>query len=104
MQAESVMCLNTSTTQRDGTHPRRPRGSQWGREKRRDESFQVRPDLLENFRSAVSPDPTDGPWVSEDGRDSMFWTVNYAFLWAHILFFYKVIHHCVVSELSVLIC
>ena len=25
------------------------------------------PSLLENFRSAVSPDPTDYPWVSEDG-------------------------------------
>ena len=26
------------------------------------------PSLLENFRSAVSPDPTDCPWVSEDGN------------------------------------
>ena len=33
-------------------HPRRPRGSQSGREKRRDESFQAQ---------------TDCPWVSEDG-------------------------------------
>ena len=24
------------------------------------------PSLLENFRPAVSPDPTDCPWVSED--------------------------------------
>ena len=29
---------------REFGHPRRPRGSQWGREKRRDESFQVRPE------------------------------------------------------------
>ena len=50
-------------------HPRRPRGSQSGREKRRDESFQVRAALLpvlENFRPAFSPDPTDCPWISED--------------------------------------
>ena len=41
-------------------HPRRPRDSQSGREKRR--KFQVR----ENFRPAFSSDPTDCPWVSED--------------------------------------
>ena len=44
-------------------HSRRPRGSQLGREKRLDESFQVRAKLW----SAFSPDSTDGPWVSEDG-------------------------------------
>ena len=53
-------------------HPRRPRGSQSGREKERDESFQVRAKepafspVLENFRRALSSDPTDCPWVSED--------------------------------------
>ena len=53
-------------------HPRRPRGSQSCREKGRDESFQVRAkeralsSVLENFRRAFSPDPTDCPWVSED--------------------------------------
>ena len=26
------------------------------------------PALLENFRRAFSPDPTDCPWVSEDGQ------------------------------------
>ena len=44
-------------------HPRRPRGSQSGRVKRRDESFQPVP---ENFCHAFSPGPTDRPWVSED--------------------------------------
>ena len=50
-------------------HPRRPRGSQPGREKRWDESFQVRVLLTatENFRPTFSPDPTDCPWFSEDG-------------------------------------
>ena len=38
-------------------HPRRPSGSQSGREKRRDER---------NFRRAFSLDPTYCPWVSED--------------------------------------
>ena len=28
------------------------------------------PPVLENFRSAFSPDPTDCPWVSEDGLAS----------------------------------
>ena len=50
------------------THPRRPRGSQSGREKRRDESFQV----VENFRPAFSPDPTECPWVSEDVGNLIF--------------------------------
>ena len=48
-------------------HPRRPRGSQSGRKKRRDESFHV----LETF--AFSPDPTDCPWVSEDGVCLVLW-------------------------------
>ena len=56
-------------------HPRRPRGSQSGREKRRDESFHVRAKalspVLENFRRAFL-DPTDCPWVSEDGTQSTF--------------------------------
>ena len=70
-------------------HPRRPRGSQSSREKRRDESIfcaqsgagirlkfwkwcgesrypGALPPLLENFRRAFSPEPTDCPWVSED--------------------------------------
>ena len=43
-------------------HPRRPRGSQSGRAKWRDESFQERaeellPPVLENFRRAISPAP-----------------------------------------------
>ena len=44
-------------------HPRRPRarGSQSGREKRRDESF----------RRAISPGRTDCPWVFEDGTLAM---------------------------------
>ena len=48
------------------THSRRPRGSQSGRVKRRDESFQAWADVLENFCRAFSPGPTDRPWVSED--------------------------------------
>ena len=28
----------------------------------------VSPPLLENFRRSFSPDPTNCPWVSEDGR------------------------------------
>ena len=55
------------------THPRRPRSSQSGREKRRDESFQVAlSPVLENIRPALSPDPTDCPWVSEDGVRGVF--------------------------------
>ena len=48
------------------THSRRPRGSQSGRVKRLDESFQAWTDVLENFCRAFSPGPTDRPWVSED--------------------------------------
>ena len=96
-------------------HPRRPRGSQSGREKECDESLQVRAKeplgtdwhraisknssgcrllighkkcfvllcpigeqfllssfralspVLKNYRRTLSPDPTDCPWVSEDG-------------------------------------
>ena len=48
------------------THSRRPRGSQSGRVKRRDESFQAWADVLENFCRAFSTGPTDRPWVSED--------------------------------------
>ena len=53
----------------DSCHPRRPRGSQSGREKRRDESFLLRALLTvtENFRPAFYPDPTDFLWVSEGG-------------------------------------
>ena len=28
--------------------------------------------VLENFRRALSPDPTDCPWVSEDEKDSVY--------------------------------
>ena len=47
------------------THSRRPRGSESGRVKGRDESFQA---LARTWKlsSAFSPDPTDCPWVSED--------------------------------------
>ena len=51
-------------------HPRRPRDSQSGREKRRDESFQARAkETLENFCRAFSPDPTDYTWLSENSVD-----------------------------------
>ena len=33
------------------------------------------PPLLENFRRAFSPDPTDCPWVSEDGSGLAMWFV-----------------------------
>ena len=53
-------------------YPRRQRGSQSGQEKRRDNSFQRAPSpVFENFRRAFSPDPTDCPWVSEDGPTLM---------------------------------
>ena len=48
------------------TRSRRPRGSQSGRVKRRDESFQAWADVLENVCRAFSPGPTDRPWVAED--------------------------------------
>ena len=32
--------------------------------------------VLENFRPAFSPDPTDCPWVSEDGLVSFFVKVS----------------------------
>ena len=41
-----------------------PWGSQSGREKGRD--------VLENFCPIFSPDPTDCPWVSEDGSGEKF--------------------------------
>ena len=42
---EQVINLTLSSDRiRGPTHPRRPKGSQSGREKRRDESFQVRAD------------------------------------------------------------
>ena len=49
------------------------KGSQSGREKRRDESFQVRAKepVLENFCRAFSPGPTDCPWASEDEQGSV---------------------------------
>ena len=50
-----------SPTCRPGSvHPRRPRGSQSGWEKRGARTWN-------GFRRAFSPDPTDRPWVSEDG-------------------------------------
>ena len=60
----SLRCLS----RRSLAHPRRPRGSQSVREKRRDKSFQAQALLpvLENFRHAFSPGPTDCPWASED--------------------------------------
>ena len=54
----------------DSCHPRRPRGSQSGQEKRWDESFQVLLTATENFRPTFSPDPTDCPWFPEDGFTS----------------------------------
>ena len=47
-----VNFLGCAINQTRVSHPRRPRGSQSGREKRREESFQAQ---------------TDCPWVSEDG-------------------------------------
>ena len=47
-----VNFLGCAINQTRVSHPRRPRGSQSGREKRRDESFQAQTDCL---------------WVSEDG-------------------------------------
>ena len=48
-------------------YPRRPRGSESGREKRRDER-------------TFSPNPTDCPWVSEAGVDGCildhFWLIS----------------------------
>ena len=46
--------------QRHPPDPRRPKGSQSGREKRREEIFPV------NFNRAFSPDPSDCPLGSED--------------------------------------
>ena len=54
-------------------HPRRPWGSQSGRVKRRDESFQP---VLENFCRAFSPGPTDRSWVSEDAYSQARWAKN----------------------------
>ena len=54
-------------------HPRRPRGSQSGRVKRPDGSFQP---VLENFCRALSPGPSDRPWVSEDAYSQMRWAKN----------------------------
>ena len=56
----------------DLTHPWRPRGSQSGQVKRRDERFQAWAEelfrlCLKTFGRAFSPGPTDRPWVSEDG-------------------------------------
>ena len=35
--------------------------------------------VLENFRRAFSPDPTDCPWVSEDGTQyAMGWITSHA--------------------------
>ena len=53
-------------------YPRRAKGSQSGGEKRRDKSFPEAPSpVLDNSRRAFSPDPTDCPWVSEDGPTLM---------------------------------
>ena len=48
------------TCRPESVHPRRPRGSQSGWEKRGARTWN-------GFRRAFSPDPTDRPWVSEDG-------------------------------------
>ena len=50
-------------------HPRRPRGSQSGRVKRRDESFQAWR-LFRPWLKTFVEHPTDCPWVSEDERAS----------------------------------
>ena len=57
-----------SPTCRPGSvHPRRPRGSQSGWEKRGARTWN-------GFRRAFSPDPTDRPWVSEDGISTIIKT------------------------------
>ena len=57
-----------SLTCRPGSvHPRRPRGSQSGWEKRGARTWN-------GFRRAFSPDPTDRPWVSEDGISTIIKT------------------------------
>ena len=63
-------------------HPRRPRGSQSGRVKRRDESFQPE---LENFCRAFSPGPTDRPWVSEDAYSQARWAKNVKLCFSRVL-------------------
>ena len=53
-------------------HPGRPKGSQSGREKRHNKSFQsfkARAEVLDNVLQAFSPRLADCPWVSEDGLD-----------------------------------
>ena len=59
----------------DEFHPRRPRGSQSGRVKRRDKSFQAWAELFRLWlKTFVAPFlPTDRPWVSEDGRILQFY-------------------------------
>ena len=56
----------------DEFHPRRPRGSQSGRVKRRDKSFQAWAELfrlwLKTFFAPFLPARLTAPWVSEDGR------------------------------------
>ena len=112
--SQTIDCLPTMFLSPFRDHPRRPRDSQSGPEKGRDESFEVRVKepvgtdshqaisknssgyrllighkkcfvllcpigeqfllnsfreflrVLENFRPAFSPYPTDCPWVSED--------------------------------------
>ena len=55
------------TCRPESVHPRRPRGSQSGWEKRGARTWN-------GFRRAFSPDPTDRPWVSEDGISTIIKT------------------------------
>ena len=49
--------INCITNMHCNMHPRRPRGSQSGREKRRDESFQVRAEEPLGTDSGIGPFP-----------------------------------------------
>ena len=70
------------------THPRRrPRGSQlqgpnW---KRREESFQAFSPVLEEFRRAFFPDPTDSPWV--DSKDAKYFVWPSSYRMRNVVFF-----------------
>ena len=68
MHSNKPMSGARSPTCRPGSvHPRRPRGSQSGWEKRGARTWN-------GFRRAFSPDPTDRPWVSEDGISTIIKT------------------------------
>ena len=77
------------------THSRRPRGSQSGRVKRRDESFQAWADVLENFCRAFSLGPTDRPWVSRI-RITRQWHFDYNYSLCTIMV-KKVLRHICIS-------